>query len=197
MPYKNKEDQAKASKLWYEKNKEKTIARTKQWKIDNAEKEKEQSKKRYDKINPETGKKIGAEKRQYYKKLNPHKTKETARRYRYNKKLNHFNDLIQLYIKNTTDLEFNKLITENDFFELKILKSTVYVIYKNNFCQEKYLKSLNELEQWLQIHFTESKRKSSVKIVSLKKFKRLETIYNDDDNCPISHVPSDLVFGTL
>jgi hypothetical protein len=187
MAYKNKEDQAKASKLWYERNKELTKKRTVQWKIDNAEKEKEQRKNRYSKINPLTGKKIGAEERQFYKKQNPINTKKVAGKYRDKKRLNHFNKLLQNYIQDykndfdqaiklTIHIEFLDLISKDKFFNLQVLRSTTYVICKDEFFGE-YLQDFYQLEEWLQNNFTKSERKSSIKILSQTGFKSYQDYY--------------------
>ena len=188
MPYKNKEDQAKASKLWYEKNKELTKSRTRKWKLDNAEKEKEQRKNRYNKINPLTGKKIGAEKRRFYKKQNPIKTKSVAKKYRDKKRLNHFNKLLQNYIQDhknkydqsinyTIHYEFLCTIEKDNFFNLQVLRSTTYVIYNNEYFP-KYIQYFYILEHWLQHNFTNSDRKSSIKILSQNEFDKYKDLYS-------------------
>tara|TARA_R110002012_G_scaffold311805_1_gene521566 strand:+ start:64 stop:633 length:570 start_codon:yes stop_codon:yes gene_type:complete len=176
MAYKNKEDQAAAAKAWYEKNKELTKYRTKKWKKDNPEKDKQQQKARYDKIDPETGKKIGAVKRNLHKKKNPEKTKATNSKVRFNKKQKHFKSLLNEYalmLKKQGRLNDYSIITSKNIFDLQLNKSTWYVVYKgqNVFVDKVFTSEMKiSFQIYLQNKFTPSKRASSIYVVSENNF---------------------------
>ena len=176
MAYKNKEDQAAAAKAWYNNNKELTKYRTKKWKKDNPEKDKQQAKSRYDKIDFKTGKKIGSVQRNLYKIKNPKQTRATNSKARFNKKQTHFTNLLNEYasmLKDQGRLNSYSIITSKGFFDLQLNESTWYAVYKgaNVILDEVFsIEDKISFEIYLQNKFTISKRASSIYVVSEKYF---------------------------
>ena len=75
MAYKNKEDQAAASRRHYEKNRAKVIEASKQRRLANPEKNKEYQKKSYHQPSEIEGVSKGALQKRKHRKLNPEKYK--------------------------------------------------------------------------------------------------------------------------
>ena len=80
MAYKNKEDQAAASRRHYEKHKAKVIEASKNWKLANPEEHKEHQKKSYHQPSEIEGISKGALQKRKLRELNPEKYKAINRK---------------------------------------------------------------------------------------------------------------------
>lgn len=188
MPYKNKEDQRAASKRHYELHKQKYIDRARQRKLENPERERQYQRNAYNQVDQSTGKKLGAIRKQEWRLANPELDLAQKKQYRDNKRRTKFNLLLNKF--NTTFSAINgevekslssgfDIILKEQYFNLEIIKSTTYVVFKYTYDNPKvsndwitqYFRVLRfYLEEYYQENMTNSVRKSNIYFMTEEEF---------------------------